>query len=171
MEYVMAEMQKDGLINRAYQVRIIFTDSTIIVNNKNLAGSIYNKYKAIYKQAHPNCGNNFSNSLQCNTDQPFPPDNHRGMNISDQQRLNEISEELYRTGYQGYILADAVHDGYINDGEHFKIGYKRDGFFIEGVRLSEDVKKRYDKKMEAFIAKHKTAQLVWWSLEDSRQNW
>ncbi|MBZ0100110.1 MAG: hypothetical protein K8F30_13585, partial [Taibaiella sp.] len=66
-----------------------------------------------------------------------------------------------------YILADAVYDGYIKDGDHFKIGYKRDGFFIEGITLPAGVQKHYDKKMEAFLAKHKSAQRVWWSLEDT----
>ncbi len=167
MEYIMAEMQKDGLIDRAYQVRIIFTDSTIIVNNKNLSGSIYNKYKALYKQAHPNCGKNFSNSLQCNTDMPFPPDNETGMNISEQQRLKELSEELFKNGHQGFIIAELVKDGYIKKGENYKVSYKNGRFTLEGKSLPVDVIKTYEAKMAKFTAAHPSTATVWWSLEDT----
>ncbi len=167
VEYIMAEMQKDGLIDRAYQVRIIFTDSTIVVNHKNLAGSIYNKYKALYKQAHPNCGKNFSNSLQCNTDQPFPPDNETGMNILEQQRLKKLSEELFRDGHQGFIIAELVKDGYIKKGEKYKVTYKNGKFSMEGKSLPTDAIKTYEAKMTKFTAAHPSTATVWWSLEDT----
>lgn len=81
--------------------------------------------------------------------------------------LQSISEELYQTGYQGYIIADAVLDGYIKDGEYYKANYKKDGFFIEGVILPIEVKKRYDDKMEAFIAMHKDVKRISWSISDT----
>lgn len=167
MEYIMAEMQKDGLIDRAYQVRIIFTDSTIIVNNKNLAGSIYNKYKALYKQAHPNCGNNFSNSLQCNTDMPFPPEKNIGLGLQEQQRLKEMSEELFRNGHQGFIIAELVKDGYIKKGEKYKVSYKNGKFSMVGKSLPAEVIKTYEAKMAKFTAAHPSTATVWWSVEDT----
>lgn len=167
MEYIMAEMQKDGLIDRAYQVRIIFTDSTIVVNNKNLTGSIYNKYRSLHKQAHPIYGKNFSNSLQCNTDQPFPPDNETGINFLEQQRLAELSEELFRNGHQGFIIAELVRDGYIKKGEKYKVSYKNGKFSIEGKSLPAEVIKNYEAKMAKFTAVHPSTATVWWSLEDT----
>lgn len=167
MEYVMAEMQKDGLIDRAYQVRIIFTDSTIVVNNKSLTGSIYNKYRSLHKQAHPIYGKNFSNSLQCNTDQPFPPDNETGINFLEQQRLAEMSEELFRNGHQGFIIAELVKDGYIKKGEKYKVSYKNGKFSMEGKSLPADAIKTYEAKMGKFTAAHPSTATVWWSVEDT----
>lgn len=166
-EYIMTEMQKDGLIDRAHQVRIIYTDSTITVNNKKLAGELHRKYDELYKKAYPNCGKSFSNSLMCNTDQPFPPDNETGMNISEQQRLNKVSDDLFRKGHQGFIIAELVKDGYIKKGERYKVSYKNGKFSMEGKSLPAVVIKDYEAKMAKFTAAHPSTATVWWSLDDT----
>jgi beta-lactamase regulating signal transducer with metallopeptidase domain len=164
---IMSEMSNDGLINMAYQVKIECTDSTISVNNKKLTGAAYEKYSALYKRAYPGKGEKCSNTVQFNTDRPFPPDDKTGINISEQQRLSKVSDELFRKGHQGFIIAELVKDGYIKKGERYKVEYENGKFSIEGKTLPAEVIKSYEEKMAKFTSAHPSTATVWWSLDDT----
>lgn len=93
--------------------------------------------------------------------------------MQGKKSLQQISAELYQTGYQGYIISDAVLDGYIKDGDLYKVTYNKNGISIDGVKLPVEVKKRYDEKMKRFITMHKDAMRISWSISsdtfDSRE--
>ncbi|HEY9176176.1 MAG TPA: hypothetical protein VIN07_00735, partial [Flavipsychrobacter sp.] len=166
---IMIAMHEEGLLDTAYQVRIRYNslDNRLFVNEVKLEGPTADKYRSIIRKNEPGIskGKKVSLSYQKNTEKSFPPTDSR--NGYSKKSLQRISEDLYKTGYQGYIIADAVHDGYIEDGEYYKVNYKKDGFFIEGVILPIEVKKRYDDKMEAFIAMHKDVKRISWSISDT----
>lgn len=87
--------------------------------------------------------------------------------MQGKKSLQQISAELYQTGYQGYIIADAVLDGYIKDGDLYKVSYNKNGISIDGVNLPVEVKKRYDEKMKRFATMHKDVIQFNWSLSDT----
>lgn len=163
---IISEMANDGLINMAYQVKIECTDSTIIVNNKKLTGAAYEKYHALYKRAYPDKGEKCSNTVQFNTDRPFPPDSKTGAKTAEQQLLNELIEDLFRKGYQGFIIAELVKDGHIKKGEHYKLGYKRGKFTVEGKKLPAEVIKYYENRMADFVTAHPATATTSWTIED-----
>jgi len=82
-------------------------------------------------------------------------------------RLTELSEELFKNGHQGFIIAELVNDGYIKKGEKYKVSYKNGRFSIEGKSLPADAIKTYEAKMAKFTAAHPSTATVWWSVEDT----
>lgn len=169
MRKMMIDMHKEGFLDTAYQVRIRYSslDDGLIVNEEKMDKATAAKYVAIIRKNEPEIGEGkkVSLSYQQHKERNLPP---KGKSSSLRYTsLQRISSELYNTGYQGYVIADAVLDGYIKDGAHYKLKYNRSGISIDGVTLPTSAKKIYDDKMKAFTEMHKNSQKVWWSIEDS----
>lgn len=168
---IMIAMHEEGILDTAYQVRIRYNslDNRLFVNEVKLEGATADKYTSIIRKNEPGIrkGKKVSLSYQKNTEKNLPPDNKTGMNLSEQQRLNKVSDELFRKGHQGFIIAELVKDGYIKKGERYKVAYKNGKFSMEGKSLPTEVIKSYEEKMAKFTAAHPRTATVWWSLDDT----
>lgn len=166
---MMIAMHKEGLLDTAYQVRISYNSlgDRLHVNDVRLDGTTAAKYVSIIRKNEPEIaeGKKVSFIYEKNKERNFPAKANR--QSLGNRSLQDISAELYQTGYQGYVIADALLDGYIKDGRHYKVGYNKNGVFIDGVALPPYAKKIYDDKMKAFTELHKDAQKVWWSVDDT----
>ncbi len=174
---IISEMHKDGLIDSAYQVAIIYTPDGVFANSRRLPGLLEEKYIRLFQKNEPDLirGNDFSISITNNHDKPFPPTlkiekqngNLKTLSQQDKEVLAIISDTMFNNGSQSFAIIDAIKDGYIKQDEPYKINYKAGKFWVDGADIPDNVAKKYEAKLERFRKLHGHKVNMWGSISST----
>lgn len=158
--FIVNSMHREGLIDTAYQYSIVYSNKGLMVNKKKLTGPIADKYIKLFMAEDQTLDTtkSFSYSFTANHGKSFPTGK-----VSDDV-LKRLSDSLFRTGNQGFVIVDAMRDGYIRANEQFKVSYTKGRFSIKGKNMPENARRKYEGKLERFSSMHGNRAIMWGSV-------
>lgn len=88
----------------------------------------------------------------------------------DTTSVAAISKQLYESGNKNYIVADAVKDGFLYEGQPFSYEYDNGMLNINGDVLPSPYNKQYIAKMETFLEKEQGSTRAKFSMTGTKLN-